>query len=204
MVLTPYNYGDITMRDKESIVINYLISNKNKELNIKNLSYFLKIDYKNIYNIIKRLEKKKVIFLEKFGNSSKIKLIQKINPIIYQSEFERRNKILKNKNILVMLNNFKKEISTNFFSILLFGSYAKGTQSKKSDIDLIFIFPNEDMYEEEVIKISQIMPLNLHTLVFSEKQFLEMMHSQESNVIKEALEYNVILYGIEYYYELIS
>jgi predicted nucleotidyltransferase len=204
MVILPYIYGDITMRDKESTVINYLINNKTKELNIKNLSNSLKIDYKNIYNIIKRLEKKKVLILEKFGNSSKIKLIQRINPIIYQSEFERRNKILKDKNLLVMLNNYKKGISTKFFSILLFGSYAKGNQTKRSDIDLIFIFQDEERFEDEIIKINQTMPLNLHTLVFSERQFIEMMHSHEPNVIKEVLENNIILYGIEYYYELIS
>ncbi|MBI2654161.1 hypothetical protein HYX02_05105 [Candidatus Woesearchaeota archaeon] len=45
------------MRSKESTIIRFLIENKNKELNIRSISKSLKMDYKNVYSIIKRLEK---------------------------------------------------------------------------------------------------------------------------------------------------
>jgi len=45
--------------------------------------------------------------------------------------------------------------------------------------------------------------LPIHELVFSEKQFLEMVDAKKSNVGQEALKNNIILYGIETYYEMI-
>ncbi len=89
--------------------------------------------------------------------------------------------------------------------MLLFGSYAKKTQTKGSDIDLMFICADglEDAFEKDASRISRSMPLPLHTLVFSESQFIGMINAKESNVGQEALKNNIILYGIETYYEMI-
>ncbi len=41
-------------------------------------------------------------------------------------------------------------------------------------------------------------------MTFSESQFLDMIKAKDFNVGKEAMKNNVILYGIENYYELIK
>ena len=76
---------------------------------------------------------------------------------------------------------------------------------QNSDIDLMFICSNglEDAFEKDVNRIARSMPLPLHPLVFSESQFNEMINAKESNVGQEALKNNVILYGIEQYYEMV-
>lgn len=193
------------MRGKESTIIKFLIENKNKELNIRSISKSLKMDYKNVYAIIKRLEKLQLVQIETFGQSSRVKLNAQAHPIIFEAEFERRKEILKDKNIAVMLSSFKRGIKSKLYVMLLFGSYAKRTQTKSSDIDLMFICANglEDAFEKEVNKVARSMPLPLHPLVFSESQFFEMISAKESNVGQEALKNNVILYGIEQYYEMI-
>ena len=43
------------MRSKDAIIIRYLIENKNEELNILKISKELRMDYKNVYSIVKRL-----------------------------------------------------------------------------------------------------------------------------------------------------
>jgi len=193
------------MRGKESTVVKFLIGHRNEELNIRKISKALKMDYKNIYFIIKRLEKESLIKIEPFGQSSRIILIKQVHPLIFEAELERRKEVLKDKNIAVMLNNFKRGIKSRLYVLLLFGSYAKKTQTKSSDIDLMFICPNglEDTFEKDVGRIARSMPLPLHPLVFSESQFLEMINSRESNVGQEALKNNIILYGIEQYYEMV-
>ena len=98
------------MRNKDAIIIKYLIENKNEELNILKISKELKMDYKNIYSIIKRLEKELLVKLESFGQSSRVKLISKVHPIIFEAEYSRRKELLKNKNLGVMLNDFKKTL----------------------------------------------------------------------------------------------
>ncbi len=205
MVLIPYLYGDINMIKKDSIIIKYLIENKNKELNILKISKELEMDYKNVHSIIKRLEKESLVKLESFGNSSRVRLILQINQLIFEVEYNRKKDILKDKNLEVMLNSFKNTLNSKYYILLLFGSYAKGIQTKNSDIDLMFIVPNgkEELFEKEVHQIAKSLPLLIHYLIFSEKQFLDMIKVKESNVGQEALKNNIILYGIETYYEMI-
>lgn len=193
------------MKSKESTVIKFLIDHKNEELNILNVSKGIKMDYKNIYSIIKRLEKINVIKIETFGQSNRVKLRNVVHHIIFEAELKRRNEILKNKNLMVIYNSFRRVIKSNLYILLLFGSYAKKRQTKSSDIDLLFICPDglQDTFEIDVNRVSRSLPLQLHPLVFSESQFNEMINAKESNVGKEALKNNVILYGIEQYYQMI-
>ena len=190
------------MRSKDPSIIKFLIENKNEELNIRSISKSLKMDYKNVYSIIKRLEKMLLIKIETFGQSSRIKLNVIVHPLIFEAEFERRKDILKDKNFAVLLSNFKRAIKSRLYVLLLFGSYAKRTQTKSSDIDLMVICPDglENAFEKDVDRIVSSMPLPLHPLVFSESQFIEMINAKEPNVGQEALKNNIILYGIEQYY----
>ncbi len=192
------------MRGKESTIIKFLIENKNKELNIRSISKSLKMDYKNVYSIIKRLEKLSLVKIETFGQSSRVKLNAIVHPLVFEAEFERRNDILRDKNIAVMLSSFKRAIKSKLYVLLLFGSYAKRTQTKSSDIDLMVICPDglEDAFEKDINRTARSMPLPLHPLVFSESQFIEMVNAKEPNVGQEALKNNVVLYGIEQYYGL--
>ena len=192
------------MRSKESTIIKFLIERKNEEWNIRSISKSLEMDYKSVYLIIKRLEKLSMVQIKTFGQSSKIKLNAIIHPLVFVAEFERRKEILRNKNLAVMLSSFKRAIKSRLYILLLFGSYAKKTQTKSSDIDIMFICPDrfEDAFEKDVNKVVRSMPLPLHPSVFSESQFLEMVNAKEPNVGQEALKNNVILYGIEQYYEL--
>lgn len=194
------------MINKEIIIIKYLIENKEKELNINLISKNLSIDYKNLYLSIKKIEKKEIIKIENFGKSKRIKLNLEINPEIFEAENLRKNELLKNKNLFVMLNEIKNNLYSNFFILLLYGSYAKNKQTKKSDIDLIFIVPNknEENLDIEIKKIIKSIPLPIHYLVFSENQFLEMLNNNELNVGKEAFNNNIILHGIENYYNLLK
>ena len=193
------------MRSKEPAIIKSLIEHKNEELNIRNISKALKMDYKNVYSIIKRLEKISLVKIETFGQSSRVKLNAIVHPLVFEAEFERRKEILKDKNLAVMLSNFKRAIKSKLYVLLLFGSYANKTQTKNSDIDLMFICPDglEDAFEKDVNRVARSIPLPLHALVFSDSQFLGMINAKESNVGQEALKNNVILYGIETYYEMI-
>lgn len=192
------------MRSKDTTIIKFLIENKNEELNIRSISKSLKMDYKNVYSIIKRLEKGSLVKIETFGQSSRVKLNTLVHPLIFEAEFERRKEILRDKNFAVMLSSFKRAIKSKLYVLLLFGSYAKRTQTKSSDIDLMVICPDglEDAFEKDVNRAAHSMPLPLHPLAFSESQFIEMVNAKEPNVGQEALKNNVILYGIEQYYEM--
>ncbi|MEK6792665.1 MAG: nucleotidyltransferase domain-containing protein, partial [Nanoarchaeota archaeon] len=83
----------------------------------------------------------------------------------------------------------------------IFGSYSKGEQTKSSDIDLLFV-SNEKKFEENISNILSLLPIKTHAFVFTEEEFIRMKDSKKSNVVKEMIKSNVILYGVENYYRL--
>lgn len=194
------------MRDRNVDIIRYLLENCDKELNILAIAKSVKMNYKNVFDIVKRLEREKLVTLKKFGSSNKVTVNKIIHPLVFEAEYARRKDILRDKNILVMLNQIKKDMKSSLYILLLFGSYAKKTQTKISDIDIMFIVPDgtEEKFEKKVHQTARLMPLPIHHMTFSESQFLDMIKAKDFNVGKEAMKNNVILYGIENYYELIK
>ena len=194
------------MISNEITIIKYILKNKEKYLNINNIAKDLKIDYKNTYNIVKCLQKKGIIILETFGKSCKITLIQQCKPLIYEAEWERKQEILRNKNLKVVVETYERNIGSRFYVLLLFGSYAKGTNTKNSDIDLLFIVPNEceEQAERNIQSIASLIPLKIHVNIFKEKDFIAMKNSKEQTIGSEAIKNNIILHGIELYYRMIQ
>ncbi|MEK6968153.1 MAG: nucleotidyltransferase domain-containing protein [Nanoarchaeota archaeon] len=205
MYILTYHHGDINMIGNEVEFIRLLIENKDKDLSISSVAKLLKKDYKNAHNIVKRLEKRSLISLKPFGRSYRLTLNIKPHPLIFEAEHERRSELLKNKDLVVMLETFKG-LRTKLFVLLVFGSHAKKTSTKHSDIDLLFIVPDagEERIEKEIQNIASILPLKLHLNIFSETDFKAMKNSKETTVGSEAIMHNVILHGIEPYYEIVG
>ena len=186
--------------DNNVKVLITLLENEGKNISISQLSNCSKIDYKNVYNIVKQLEKEHIINLEKFGNAFNCILNKKLHPLIFEAEYERRKKLLKNTDLQIL---YKKINSLNFsFIAIIFGSYAKGTSSKNSDIDLMIV--SEINREKEVERVISLLPLDIHLLFFTYEEFLSMALSKEFSVVLEAIKRNVILIGIEDYYRLMA
>jgi len=188
--------------ETENKIIKLLIENK-RSLTIREVSKEIKSDYKIVHTAVLRLVNKGILNQRRIGKAIQVSLSNNFTKEIFQAEFERRTEILKNKNLSVMFETIKKEVDSVNFILLLFGSYSKKTENKKSDIDLIFILPNLEN-EKRIEQIISILPLKIHSLIFTERQFKEMKDSRELNVVKEAIKNNIILYGIEQYYELIK
>ena len=188
----------------ENKIVKYLIENKEKAI-ISKLASELDADYKIVHTATKRLIDRRILESVIVGKSILVWLSGKLDKEVINAEFERREDVLKNKNLALLLETIKNNLKTVNFTLILFGSYAKNKARSKSDIDLIFIVgENEEKFEREVKKSISILPLDVHMFVFSEKQFIDMKNSKELNVVKEAIRNNIILHGIEMYYELIK
>ncbi|MBT5023246.1 nucleotidyltransferase [Candidatus Woesearchaeota archaeon] len=182
---------------KETLIISYLLENKKDNYSIRSISKAVNIDYKNTHNIIKRLESQGIISLEQFGNANKINLEQKNHPFLFKTEFERREKIFKNKNIKLIYEQLN-ELNKSFIA-LLFGSQVR-KPSEKSDYDLLII--SEECREIET-NLS-ILNLDIHVNSITHDEFIQMLQSNEFSVVSEAVNHNIVLIGIENYYKLIE
>lgn len=188
------------MRDNKKEIIVKLVEKGEEKPTINQLSQETGIRYKNVYDIIKKLEEEFLIKTEKIGNSLQCSLIKKMHPLLFDAEFHRRKILTKNSDFKVIQNRLN---SLNFsFIILLFGSHAKKTSVKGSDIDIMVI--GEKNRERDFENIFSIIPLNIHHNFFTYEEFITMAQSYEFSVVKEAIKNNVILIGIEDYYRLME
>ena len=179
-------------------ILKYLIENIDAELSIRKISKIRNINYKSAYNAIKNLEKEKIVSLNKLGNISICKFNKSFNELVFAVEFNRKNDLLKNKNFKVIYRSLIK-INQQFI-VLVFGSYAKKSAVKGSDIDVLIISDQPEKVEEEL----SLFPLNIHATSISYNEFRAMLNNREMTVVSEAVKKNVILVGIEDYYRLIN
>lgn len=188
--------------ETEKKIVRLLLEEK-KAFTIRGMAAKIGSDYKIIHTAIQRLTKKNIIKKEKVGNSFLCKLNEKYyGSEIYEIEFERATELLKNKNIKILYDEIMSKIAESFFVFFVFGSVVKNKQRKASDIDLMFV-TNAENFEKKADEILRTLPLKIHFLVFSEKEFKKMLFSSESNVVKEMLKSCIALYGIESYYRML-
>lgn len=184
--------------NSEIKILKLLISNKEEIFTIKKISERLKINYRIAYEKVVQLENEELIEVTKTGNSNICKFTNKFNKKVFEAEYERREDIFKNKNFLVIHKRLSK-LQFPFIS-LLFGSHAKGSANKHSDIDILTIGGDE----KEIHSTISLLPENIHSTLITYKDFINMAKSREFTVVSEAIKNNIILLGIEEYYRLLE
>jgi predicted nucleotidyltransferase len=179
-------------------ILIYMLDHKEEKFTINQLSKKLNLNYRIAHQTIKSLEKEQLIKTEKAGRSLLCSLTYKFNEKLFSAEYQRTQKLLKNKTFKVIHKRFS-EIQQNFI-LLLFGSQAKKQADKHSDIDLLAITENE----KEIKETAELMPLNIHLTTTTYNSFIQMIKSNELTVGSEVLKNNIILIGIEDYYRLLK
>ena len=103
------------------------------------------------------------------------------------------------------LKDVLKAAENPFFIMLVFGSYAQGTETRKSDLDLLFIVPKkEDILVLEKVS-SPYTKVKKSLFVVSVSDFIEMIKNPKTlNIGNEAKKHHFIVYGAEPYYQLLA
>ncbi len=108
-----------------------------------------------------------------------------------------------------VLKEIQKRVSrhSEFFVLIVFGSYAKNKATRKSDLDVAVIVDCEQSKKDvaphiETIKRREIIKIDYH--VFTRKEFAEMLTMDDENVGKEIYRSNVVYYGLMEYYNMIK
>lgn len=179
-------------------ILKLLISSKEEAFSIRKISQLRGINYKSAYIALKFLAKEKIVDLKKMGNTIICTFNNNFNDLVFKAEYSRREDLFKNKDFLIIHNRLS-ELKFPFIA-LLFGSYAKGTAKKHSDIDILTIGGNE----EEIEKVTSLLPDKIHLTSVSYESFIRMVKSKDMSVVSEALKKNIPLIGIEEYYRLLK
>jgi len=113
-----------------------------------------------------------------------------------------------NKTISLFVKDALEGIKLDYFTMLLFGSYAKGHGEKGSDVDILVILEDEnkiEAVEKFMDMISSKFSLKFDCNVISAESVFEMLAKRDqANVMNESLDNHVLLFGAENYYRLLK
>ena len=206
------------MRQKTLLKIIGLMRSKLDEgLTILDISKKLKIGYRPAYNHITEMEKEEIIKVEKVGNAKKCSLNlenAKTRHLLEEIDLERKEELYqKNPKLKQIVEGLISKLTEMFISeiqsIILFGSYAKGTATKQSDIDLLFIISDikdknlRESIERESASYQYSYNLKVSPLITNIEEFKRTLKDKKLNVGKETREYGVSLYGHEIFWRII-
>lgn len=182
-------------------ILRYLIENREKPRTILEISKALDADYKNTFQAIKYLSN--LIYKEKFGNTNMVEINPKPCQEIFAIEQKRTKEFLDKNKVLKLIQNDARDLNYPFFIVLIFGSVAKKIDTGRSDLDICIISDNKSKTQELILKL-RLLPKKLEIHDFNIKEFESMLETKKENLAKEIIKYNLILYGIENYYNLVS
>lgn len=186
--------------------------NFNKEFTINQISKKTGFTYGYTNRETNKLIKEGILNKKTVGNAHLCSLNLKNDStlsLIYEyevnkkSEFYKRHKVLKT----YFLDFFKDAKKYSIHSFIIFGSYAAGKETKKSDLDVLIIIENKkqsDNMHKLVNMAFKISDVEINPIIAGRKDFVEMLTNKSKlNVGKEALKNHIILYGIERFWEIV-
>lgn len=199
-------------------IIGLLRKNLKKGLTIFYISKTLKIGYRPAYNHITEMGKQGIITINKIGNSKQCflnldndKCRHLLEELDMQTMQDLSKKNLKLKNILETLTSRLTEVFiSEIHSIVLFGSYAKGTALKSSDIDLLFIVSDiknkklRENIERECASLQYSYSIKISPIITDIPELKRMLALKELNIGKETREYGISVYGSEKFWRIVA
>lgn len=188
-------------------ILKLFLSDPAKEYNIREISIRTQTNYRLVYQEVMSFMKNQILFVNKKGlmNLCKINLAKDMSLYNYVESLRSEEFQEKNRNFKVIVKELSK-LSTTYYILIVFGSYVKGGEKKHSDIDLLFVIPNNisiESFEKEVLNILKLLSYKIDINVINENNFLEMRQNSELNIVNEIIKNHIILFGAENYYNLL-
>lgn len=173
---------------------------------INEISKMLKTaSYSWTHNAVKKISKLGIFQLETKGHSKLVGLnLDSLLAIKYLSlldELEAFGRRIPN------IEEIFKMVSQSYFTLIIGGSYAAGTQTSRSDLDIVVIV--DDGADTTAVantlrnKGGLLIP-EVHPYVFTEKEFQEMLLDTGENYGKLLFRNRLIFFGAGNYYLIVK
>jgi hypothetical protein len=189
--------------NKTSVEILAFLSAKIREsFTIRQISEGIGKDYKITHTMTMRLADQKYVITDKKRPVTNCKLNLKGNTALltYIEAIRASRFFQKNKDIKLVINDLTSNITSPFFTIILFGSYVKETPTAKSDLDMLIVIPDRNFEKEAeaaVGSIQHVSPIGIHETILTNSEFMELLKQKKPNVAWEAIDNRVVPYGAE-------
>ena len=182
--------------------IELLTNNPEKRFTMNQIAKQLNESYSFVNRTLTKMIRDGLILKEKVGHSFLCGLNMKNDrskALIIMNEVDKKQKFLnKNKELKLITGDILSKIEAD--SIAIFGSYAKNTQTKDSDID-IFILTEKRLDITGIVRnIHAKYGREISPIVMTKKQLGK---QKGKAIIKEIIKYHIILAGFENFVNLL-
>ena len=181
-------------RNNELEVILLFRENYKARFYLREISKLSKLPLKTCQNVLKNLEKAKILKSKLEGKNKYFYLnlenIQTKSYLLQAEIYQTDTFIEKYPQFKIFLKSLKTTAP-----IIVFGSFAKLTADKDSDLDLLVIS------EKELKLPFHLLPFKPHQINLTEKSFLKALKEQE-DLIKEIEENHIILNNHSFYIDI--
>ena len=199
-------------------IIGLLRKELQRGFTIHEISKLLHIGYRPAYNHIMELGPAGIITIKTVGRAKQCFLnlesdkcrhfLQEVDLLRKEDLYQHQVKL---KIVLEsLISKIRHQGTADIHAIILFGSYAQGTATSKSDVDLLFVISNikdkavRETIERESVRYHYSHHLKISPLITDITEFKKMLRAKEMNVGKEARDYGIPLYGSELWWRLIT
>ncbi|OGJ15447.1 hypothetical protein A3K73_04210 [Candidatus Pacearchaeota archaeon RBG_13_36_9] len=156
---------------------------------------------------IKRFKEENLVIERMVGRSLLYTLNADSDLVFYYLSILNNKKISKPAERAVRRIKEEVEKHTFFYSLVIFGSYAIGKQTKESDLDIAVFIEDENKRKiiESALKSSELKtPLKIHGHVITKDEFLEMLKVDEENLGKQLARKHLSIYNSHIFYSLLK
>jgi len=186
-------------------IVSFLSRNTGKTFTINEIAKFLHEYYSFVHRIMGKLIRERVVIKTKAGKSHLCSLDienEKTTTLIQLSEIENRDEFYsKSRELKLILEDLVKSINLeNVLTIALFGSYAKGSQTKESDIDIFILAGRKFNIDKTAKELYAKYGKEMNALVMTPKEFKK---EKGKPVIEEIIKDHYVLHGIESFVKMV-
>ena len=177
--------------------------NRSKELYFSEILRETKLTQNTTLKHLKNLQENNLLIsTKKIGNT--FYKINSKNPQIYSIfsyfDYKKLNELPVTRKRAI--TEFLEKIKIKSLIILIFGSTAKGTFGKESDIDLLLVYNKKELEDQKLKKDTEaITGIKIQTFIIDFDYFKEQLLRQEDKVITHAIKTGFVISGFDIFYK---
>jgi len=160
------------------------------------------LSHETTFRLLKGLVEKKLLIEKKIGKTNVYELVKDRDMIfqVFVSYMTKRKLDFKEKNLLLYkrLYEFLDQLNLEG-SAVIFGSYAKGTETKNSDVDLLCVTNKKDF--QNIARIFKTKyNINIQPVIIKISDFKNIKKDNPPFWI-DLIEYGIVLDGLDIYFK---
>lgn len=193
--------NDLTLSKNSLKVLSVLISSI-QEHNLHSLASVTGFSVMGISKIVRQLEKKQIITINKFGKSCLLRINKSWQNFLFFSlaeQYKRNDFLQKHPSLNGFILQLQEKLRTKAEFALIFGSYASGEESSVSDLDILIVSSEKKEVFKIIKNLSVLLNINLSPFVVTKAEFVSQARKKH-RLYREIIDGKRIMITGEYEY----